>query len=116
MKKPSDAVEIFLTPGEFRFETGSTRLRTILGSCVAITWWHPIHKIGGMCHFMLPSRVRKTTELDGKYADEAFELFLLNAKNFRTRPEDYQMKLFGGGQMFPGQRRSSSSGDVAGRM
>lgn len=114
MKKPPDAVEVFLAPGEFRFETGSTRLRTILGSCVAITWWHPLRKIGGMCHFMLPSRLRKSTELDGKYADEAFELFVRKAKTYQTQPGDYQMKLFGGGEMFPERRRDSSYSDIAG--
>jgi hypothetical protein len=47
-------------------------LRTLLGSCVAITLWHPTRRIGGMCHFLLPERKRRTNEPpDGRYGDEA---------------------------------------------
>ena len=53
-----DILEIFLQPGEFYFGEGKTRIRTLLGSCVAITLWHPRLHIGGMSHYMLPSRPR----------------------------------------------------------
>ena len=79
--------EVYLAPGEFRFATSPTRLRTILGSCVAVTLWHPERKIGGMCHYMLPSRARCSTALNGMYADEAIELFVRQAKAHRTEPE-----------------------------
>ncbi|WP_431145664.1 chemoreceptor glutamine deamidase CheD [Pseudomonas alvandae] len=105
--------EVYLGPGEFRFATCPTRLRTILGSCVAITLWHPKRKIGGMCHFMLPSRVRCSTALNGLYADEAIELFVRKARAHRTEPEEYQLKLFGGGEMFPELQRHVAFSDVA---
>ena len=101
MHKPAHAIEIFLQPGEFHFDGKETRIRTLLGSCVAITMWHPEKRIGGMCHFMLPSRtVRPAGELDGRYADEAIELFLREIRMQGTRPGEYQVKLFGGGNMF----------------
>ena len=56
---PEDALEIFIRPGEFYFGDGNTRIRTILGSCVAVTLWHPERHIGGMCHYMLPRRPRR---------------------------------------------------------
>lgn len=105
--------EVYLAPGEFRFATCPTRLRTVLGSCVAITLWHPQRKIGGMCHFMLPGRTRCTTALNGKYADEAIELFARKARSYHTEPEEYQLKLFGGGEMFPHLQRHVPFGDVA---
>lgn len=105
--------EVYLAPGEFRFATSPTRLRTILGSCVAVTLWHPERKIGGMCHYMLPSRARCSTALNGMYADEAIELFVRQAKAHCTEPEDYQLKLFGGGEMFPELQRQVPFGDVA---
>ncbi len=94
--------EIFLRPGEFYFGHGDVRVRTILGSCIAITAWHPQQKIGGMCHFML-SRPQKvvTPHLDGRYAEDAVELFLQHMAQHKTRPNEYQVKLFGGGNMFP---------------
>ena len=54
MKKPANAAEVVLAPGQVSFATCPTRLRTLLGSCVAFTFWHPQRRIGGMCHFMLP--------------------------------------------------------------
>lgn len=101
MKKPDHAIDIFLQPGEFYFGDSDTRIRTLLGSCVAITMWHPKRKIGGMCHFMLPSRtVRPADVLDGRYADEAMLLFQREIRAVGTHPREYQVKLFGGGNMF----------------
>jgi chemotaxis protein CheD len=102
MKKPDHTVEIFLHQGDVYFGDRDTRIRTVLGSCVAITMWHPQLLLGGMCHYMLPGRRRTAKEaLDGKYADEALELMLTEIRRSGTRPSEYQIKLFGGGNMFP---------------
>ncbi|MBS1191588.1 MAG: chemotaxis protein [Rhodocyclaceae bacterium] len=94
--------EIHLNPGDLWFGGGLVRLRTVLGSCVSITLWHPQRRIGGMCHFMLPGRVRsKAAELSGKYADEAFQIFDAEMSRAGTRHREYQAKIFGGGNMFP---------------
>src|SRR5439155_18563598 len=50
MRKPTAYLEIFLQPGEWYFGDADTRIRTLLGSCVAITMWHPRRCLGGMCH------------------------------------------------------------------
>lgn len=102
MKKPPHVIEIFLQPGEWYFGDRDTRIRTVLGSCVSLTAWHPRLKIGGMCHYMLPSRGATTLAPDGRYADEAFALLLREIRSAGTRPEEFQFKLFGGGNMFPG--------------
>lgn len=100
------AIEIFLQPGEFFFGDSDTRIRTLLGSCVAITLWHARLRIGGMCHYMLPKRRRgAANELDGKYADEAVQLFLREIAGSGTRVEEYEAKLFGGGRMFSAAQR-----------
>jgi len=102
MKKPAHVIEIFLQPGDFYFGDRNTRIRTVLGSCVSITIWHPRLLIGGMCHYMLPTRGKKKPAVpDGRYADEALELFLRETRAVGTRPGEYQVKLFGGGNMFP---------------
>ena len=97
-----DVLEIFLQPGEFYFGEGRTRIRTLLGSCVAVTLWHPRKHIGGMCHYMLPTRPRSDagSALDGRYADEAMQLFMRELRGAKTRTGEYQVKLFGGGNMF----------------
>lgn len=101
MKKPAHTVDVFLQPGEVFFGGRDTRIRTLLGSCVAITMWHPGMLAGGMCHYMLPQgpEGRRAT-LDGRYADEAMELMLREIRLAYTAPMEYQVKLFGGGHMF----------------
>jgi len=113
MKKPVDVSEVVLAPGEVSFATRPTRLRTLLGSCVAFTFWHPQRRIGSMCHFMLPARLRRDHALDGRYGDEAVELLFRHARANGTTPQDYQVKLFGGGEMFPEQRGNLPAQDVA---
>ncbi|MBN2994127.1 chemotaxis protein CheD, partial [Pseudomonas cedrina subsp. fulgida] len=113
MKKPLGEAEVVLAPGQVSFATRPTRLRTLLGSCVAFTFWHPQRLFGGMCHFMLPARLRGNQPLDGKYADEALELLLRHARANGTRKQDYQVKVFGGGQMFPAQQHHLQAQNVA---
>jgi len=108
MHKPAHIAEIILQPGDFHFGDRDTRIRTLLGSCVSITMWHPILLIGGMCHYLLPARSeRESSVLDGRYADEAMEMFMREIGAAGTRPAEYQVKLFGGGNMFPGIKKDS---------
>ena len=112
--KPKHILEIFLQPGEFYFGDEGTRIRTLLGSCVSITLWHPKRRIGGMCHYMLPSRgARREPTPDGHYADEVMALFLQEIRMAKTRPEEYEVKLFGGGDMFLHKARARRKGSVA---
>ena len=102
MHKPAHIHEVVLQPGDFHFGDENTRIRTLLGSCVSITMWHPAKKIGGMCHYMLPSRnVKQIETLDGRYADEAIIMLFQEAVRYNTNPKDYIVKVFGAGNMFP---------------
>ena len=104
--------EVYLRPGDFCFGEGKLRIATLLGSCVSIILWHPLLAHGGMCHFMLPSRNQPRGNLvpDGKYADEAMELFMLELKKRHTAPAQYQVNVYGGGNMF--DDRASSPMDI----
>ncbi len=108
-----EPLEIFLQPGELYFGEGRTRVRTLLGSCVAIAVWHPRLKIGGLCHYMLPGRGAHHgahRALDGRYADEAMLLFLRDMRAAGTRPDEYEAKLFGGGRMFTQDNSQNQEG------
>lgn len=105
MSTTANVIDIFLQPGELYFGDRHTRIRTLLGSCVSVTLWHPRLHIGGMCHYMLPHRAHRAgRSLSGKYADEALQLLLQEVVRSRTRPEEYEVKLFGGGNMFASSR------------
>jgi len=94
-------IDIFLQPGDYWFGGADTRIRTLLGSCVAITLWNSKRKLGAMCHIMLPHRssTKNQNPLDGRYADEAVALMLKDIKRAGCRPSDFEAKLFGGGSM-----------------
>lgn len=113
MRDETEPVEIYLKPGEFYFGGSHVRVHTLLGSCVSITLWHPLRRIGGMCHFMLPSRGKPAAiPPDGRYADEAVKLFLREIGKFKSSPGEYQVKLFGGGSMFQ-QFRAGKPSEIA---
>jgi chemotaxis protein CheD len=95
--------QVFLHPGDFVFAEPGTHVHTLLGSCIAICLWHPVLHIGGMCHFVLPSRPKnelKPAEPDGRYGEEAMEMFDMAIKLHQTKYSDYQAKIFGGANMF----------------
>ena len=96
-------IDVVLAPGELRFGGSRLLLRTLLGSCVSVTVWHPHRRIGGMCHYLLPSRGPGDPGggvPDGRYADEALQLMLRIISGRGTAPQEYQVKAFGGGVQF----------------
>lgn len=97
--------KVFLHPGDFVFAEAGTQVHTILGSCVAICLWHPYLHIGGMCHFILPSRPtapQSSTDFDGRFGEEAMCLFDQAVSLHQTDYPDYQAKVFGGGSVKSG--------------
>jgi chemotaxis protein CheD len=116
MNRAADLDEIFLEPGGFFFGGPDTRVRTLLGSCVAMTLWHPQQRVGGIAHFMLPSRSRSRRDgeaLDARYADEVIELFCRHVRELNTTAPDYEVKLFGGANMFPHMIRDDDCSGVS---
>jgi len=45
-EKPPFVIDIFLQPGELYFGDRHTRIRTVLGSCVSVVFWHPEKLLG----------------------------------------------------------------------
>lgn len=98
--RPDEA--LFLMPGQLHFGDQAASLQTLLGSCVALTLWHPVRRLGGMCHFLLPSRTRGAGEpLDGRYGDEAMETLLQHIHRHQTTPQEYHAHLYGGADTLP---------------
>ena len=102
MTRASHLIEVFLQPGEYYVGDARCRIRTLLGSCVSITLWHPRLRIGAMSHFLLSTRGGTATDtLDARYAEEALSLMLRDLAREKVAPQECQAKLFGGGNMFP---------------
>jgi chemotaxis protein CheD len=103
-------IDIFLQPGEYFVGDEGMRLRTLLGSCVAITLWHPDRRIGAMSHFLLAERGKRQGDgaLDGRYGVEAVALMVRGLMAQGVAPTDCEAKIFGGGDMFPAQRKPAN--------
>jgi chemotaxis protein CheD len=100
-------------PGEWYFGAEYTRLHTVLGSCVALTAWHPALKIGGMCHYLLAVEPRKKNDPvapkelrqqrtivgDCRYAIHALEQMKRSMQAYADINQ-FQLGVFGGGDMF----------------
>lgn len=98
--------KVFLLPGQWYFGQTGAIVKTLLGSCVAITLWHPVRRMGGMCHFLLPSRQRTPAgALDGRFGDEAIALLMREIKKAGTHSQDYEAHLYGGADTMPDQAR-----------
>jgi chemotaxis protein CheD len=110
MARLKDLIDIFLQPGELFVGDAAFQIRTILGSCVSITLWHAQARVGGMSHFLLPTRsvAESAQVLDGRYGDEALQWMLKDLKAAGVNPRQCQAKIFGGGNMFPNQTRASA--------
>ena len=120
-------MEIYLQPGEHFVGDASHRIRTLLGSCVSVTLWNPLQRVGAMSHFLLAARgavgsgagsgaVSGFTEpgslgalphaLDGRYGDEALRLMLAELGRKKVVGAQCEAKIFGGGDMFPARDAS----------
>lgn len=122
MTKLKDLIDIFLQPGEYVVADSNFQVRTMLGSCVSFTLWHPRTRIGAMSHFLLPGRMKESEAgylLDARYGDEAMMLIASELGHLGICPSQCQGKIFGGGNMFPRHARSDTqnigrkNGDVA---
>ncbi|WP_323815807.1 chemotaxis protein CheD [Cellvibrio sp. NN19] len=95
-------------PGEWYFGAEYERLHTVLGSCVALTVWHPRLKIGGMCHYLLAnmptSRNGGSLQSLGSIGDCRYAVHALaqmkKVMQAYADINEYRLGLFGGGDMF----------------
>jgi len=62
--------------------------------------WHPGRRIGGMCHYLLAERANSNRLSKGHYANEAIALFQQEVAKVESMPNDFEVKIFGGGNMF----------------
>ena len=108
MPRLKNLMDILLQPGELFVGDAGFQSRKILGSCVSITLWHPQLRVGGMSHFLLPTRGKTVSvdAFDGRYGDEALELMCRDLKAAGANPKQCQAKIFGGGNMFPGNQHA----------
>ncbi|MBS0290209.1 MAG: chemoreceptor glutamine deamidase CheD [Proteobacteria bacterium] len=103
-----------LQPGEFYVTTNEEAIITILGSCVCACVRDVDLGVGGMNHFMLPSKGSLHQKLivnsdDARYGNWAMEFLINQILNAGGRRRLLEVKIFGGANVF--QSLSSNIGD-----
>jgi chemotaxis protein CheD len=94
--------DVYLLPGEAHLACKPTIIRTILGSCVGVTFWNRRLGIGALSHSLLP-RCPANFSLragDGhRYVDFAIRDLARQLDELGARRSEVQVKLFGGGDV-----------------
>ena len=95
--------------GEAAHHAAPARLRTLLGSCVAVTLWHPWLAVGGMCHVVnarrsdsAALRVWGGDKPPAWFADEAVPRLLRWAGTLDRSAGAWEVKVFGGANVLKG--------------
>jgi chemotaxis protein CheD len=96
--------EVYVQPGESRLVKEPTILRTLLGSCVGVTFLIPRLGVGALCHPMLPAYPRKpladlSRAAGRRYVDFAIRDLARQFDALGARRGEIEVKLFGGGDV-----------------
>jgi chemotaxis protein CheD len=106
MLEPNDVlIEVYVQPGESHLIKEPAILRTLLGSCVGVTFWVPRLGLAALCHAMLPSYPLKLPvggmSLAGgrRYVDFTIRDLAKQFDSLGARRGEIQVKVFGGGDV-----------------
>lgn len=107
---------VTLHAGELLFGRGTTQVNTLLGSCIAVTLFHPTLLYAGICHFALPFAKKQTNNtLDPRYGDDCFMLFANHAKKYNIAIQEFDTHIIGGGNMLDSETTESDANTVGQR-
>jgi chemotaxis protein CheD len=101
--------DINLQAGEAYFGKAPKRIKTLLGSCVAVTVWHSELKLGGLCHYLISERKDNTNSTksgDYKYGKQALA-FLKQQMVCNADLKEYEVGIYGGSNMYNSESSST---------
>lgn len=92
--------DIYVQPGELHLVQEPAILRTVLGSCVGVTFWNRRLGIGALCHPMLPrcpaEEGRMSVAALRRYVDSAIREVAQKLDGLGARRHETEVKVFGG--------------------
>ncbi|OGX37217.1 MAG: hypothetical protein A3D87_09365 [Omnitrophica WOR_2 bacterium RIFCSPHIGHO2_02_FULL_50_17] len=122
----SDEKILSVGVGDIQVAKAPIIITTYLGSCVAVCLYAPLHKVGGVIHFMLPKAGPTHEGLilkKEKYADTGIPELLRQLKNvFKLEKDAFVAKIFGGANVVKsvsrqfGQENVEAAGEIIKRL
>jgi len=97
-----------LAAGEVYFGTEVKKIKTLLGSCVALSVWHSKYQIAGMCHYLIAQEKisskeqvvsNRATSTSYRYGNNALH-YLLQEMSCYSPINEFEIRLFGGSNMY----------------
>ena len=113
----AELVEVYLQPGEMFLAREPTIIRTLLGSCVGVTFWSEQLGVGALCHAMLPrcpegSLRGLRPEVGYRYVDFSIRDLGRKFDDLGAHRSQVQVKLFGGADVLLGGSEASARATV----
>ena len=98
--------EVYLSPGELFLAREPAIIRTILGSCVGVTFWSGRLGVGALCHSLLPrcpanSSGTMSRATGQRYVDFCIRYLARQFDELGAIRTQVQVKLFGGADVLP---------------
>lgn len=99
-----NVAEIQVGIADYKIARNPCRLITLgLGSCVGVSLYDPVTKVGGLLHVMLPDSTQfNNVSKPAKFADLGIPLLIKEMRAMGVNTCRLQAKLVGGAQMFSG--------------
>ncbi len=92
----------YLQPGEVHLARSPAILKTVLGSCVGVTFWSPRLGIGALCHGVLPRCPPGVRDAEGyRYVDFAISDLARQFEMLRRFAARCRSRCFGGADVLP---------------
>lgn len=92
--------DIYVQPGEVHLVRVPATLRTVLGSCVGVTFWNERLGIAALCHPMLPRCPAEASRMTAaallRYVDFAIREVAKQLDALGARRRETEVKVFGG--------------------
>lgn len=98
----ADLPGISIQPGQLYLARDPVILRTILGSCVGVTFWSARLVVGALCHGILPRCHGEAKGADGhRYVDFSIRHLARQFDALGASRNELDVKLFGGADVLP---------------
>jgi len=85
----------FIHVGEIYIGARATEISTVLGSCVAISLYDKVHKIGGMNHYLVPLWNEHGLQTP-RYGNISIPRLIDNMLSIGCEIQNMEAKIFGG--------------------
>ena len=97
-----DLPGVTVQPGQLYLARRPTVVQTILGSCVAVTFWSRRLQAGALCHGVLPQCPSGITAAEGpRYVDFSIRFLAGQFDALGAGRQEVEIKIFGGADVLP---------------